>query len=275
MAETLPSLPASVPAAARAWLEQSCQAVRGADGAQLPVLFPSLPRRIGREPCAPAWHRGGGILVHLGGLRACDLAAVHLLAAARPGAGTLLDLFLRGDLEERTMVLRSRAFAPVDATTVRLLDEAQRSNMLPVFEAATCDSNLLARAHAWPEFGVEGFNRMLLKVAFLGLPLRRVIEAETHANAELSRMLQDLASEREAAGRAVWPDTYRLIARAPVAGTLARLAGGLEHGADELRMAAAEGALLAGRPELVPFARERLAREPRAEIRAVLERLSH
>jgi hypothetical protein len=87
-------------------------------------------------------------------------------------------------------------------------------------------------------------------------------------------MLQDLATEREAAGRAVWRDTWRLIGRAPCPGTVARLVGGLEHGDDGIRLAAAEGLLALGQAELVPFAAERFAREAREPIRSLLRRLT-
>ena len=56
----------------------------------------------------------------------------------------------------------------------------------------------------------------LLKLAFLDLPLERVFEAEQKGNPTLSRMLHALATERQAAGRSVWADTDRLIARAPM-----------------------------------------------------------
>jgi len=111
---------------------------------------------------------------------------------------------------------------------------------------------------------------MLLKIAFLDLPLARVFHAEQLANQELSRMLQDLATEREAAGRSVWRDTDRLISRAPVAGTIARILGGLEHGDDGRRLAAVEGLILLNRKDLAPFAIERLAREPRDVVRKLL-----
>ena len=119
-------------------------------------------------------------------------------------------------------------------------------------------------------------NRLLLKFAFVDMPLQRAFGAESHASEQLSTMLQDLATEREAAGRAVWSDTWRMLGRAPCPGALARLIGGLEHGDDGVRQAAAEGLLLL--PErgagIAGFAKERLPREPRPAVRALLEQLS-
>ena len=171
------------------------------------------------------------------------------------------------------MVMRVLALRPVTKATIDLLGEAQRTNTVTHFEAAVCDSNLLARALGCgrDDFTVEDTNRMILKLAFIDLPLARVLDAAQHANVELTRMLQGLATEREAAGRSVWRDTNRLIARAPGDGTLARLAGGLEHGDDGTRLAAAEGLAHVHNDQLRAFARERLGREPRPEIRAAIE----
>jgi hypothetical protein len=205
--------------------------------------------------------------------RTCDAGACILLTDCRASDAELWELHAHGDLEERAMLLRSLALLPITNGTLRLLAEVQRTNMVLHVEAAVCDSDLLARCVGQPGFHIADFNRMLLKLAFLDLPLQRAFGAEQHANAELSRMLQDLATEREAAGRGVWRDTWRLIGRAPTQGTVARLIGGLEHGDDGVRLSAVEGLLQLGRPELLPFAQERLPREQRPEVQAALRRL--
>ena len=168
------------------------------------------------------------------------------------------------------MVLRARTLQPITPATVALLGEAQRTNLLPHFEAIACDSNLLARSVGQAGFEIDEFNRAVLKLAFLDLPLGRVIDAGRLANEELSRMVQDLATEREAAGRRVWRDTNRLIALAPTRGSVARIAGGLEHGDDAHRLAAAEGLRDLHDDILLSLARERLDREPVAAIRAAI-----
>ena len=265
----------------RAALDELCVRVQR-EPAALALVLPSLARRFGRE------RLGGGVVqvaapdpepgaaaepprVDLDAWRACDAAGLALLRAARPDAATLYDLWQRGDLEERAIVLRALACLPLGDATVRLLGEVQRTNTLPHFEAGCCDSNVAVRARAHPQFPAADLDRLVLKLAFLGLRLRRMLGVEAHANPDLSRMLQDLATEREAAGRAIWPDTDRLCARAPVAGTVARVIGGLEHGDDQRRLAAAEALLLLNRGELRAFAKERLGREPRPEIRALLQ----
>lgn len=239
-------------------------------------LLPSLPRRVGATPL------GGGVhevdvgestraRVDLAAWRLCDAAGSALLDEAGTDADALVDLYLHGDLEERIIVLRALGLRPITDATIQLLGEAQRTNMESHFKAAVCDTNLPLRAAAHPDFGPDGFRKMVLKAAFVGLPIEQLLDVERGADEELSRMLQDLATEREAAGRGVWPGTSLLIAYAPTAGTVARVLGGLEHGDDKLRLAAARGLVRLNRKELAPFAKERLPREPRREIRDVLE----
>ncbi|MGE3173454.1 MAG: EboA domain-containing protein [Planctomycetota bacterium] len=263
-----------------AWLQQAAAAI-AADRRELAVAFPQLPRRLGRSALAPdatgsAVETVGPARCDLAGWRRCDAGAALLLAGAAVTDDELRDLYAHGDLEERVMVLRALATLPVTAATADLLGEVQRTNMVLHVEAAVCDSDLLVRAAG---AGVRGFgtaeqNALLLKVAFLDLPAARVFDAATRANPELSRMLQDLATEREAAGRAIWRDTDRFLCRAPVPGSVARILGGLEHGDDGRRQAAAEALAALNRPELRPFAQERLPREPRPAIRAVLQRVT-
>ena len=244
-----------------------------ADRSRLPVVFPGLPRRLGREPVRGGRTSLGPGIVDLDAFRTCDLAAAWLLLSAAATDAELWDLYAHGDIEERAMLLRALHFLPVGPITVRLFGEMQRTNMVVHLEAGLCDGDLFSRTVGQPDFDASVANKMLLKLAFLDLPLHRALGAEAHCNAEFSRMLQDLATEREAAGRAVWRDTNRMIGRAPTLGTTARLIGGLEHGDDGVRRAAAEGLLALNRKDLQPFARERLSREPRQDLRALLQRL--
>ena len=243
------------------------------DPQRLPVLFPGLPRRSGRRPVGGGRVRIGSASVDLNAFRSCDLAASVLLLEQGADEAAWFDLYAHGDIEERAMLLRALHFLPPGPTTARLLQEVQRTNIVMHVEAALCDGDLLPRALQHGAIDRSAANKLLLKLAFLDLPFARVLDGERCADAELSRMLLDLASEREAAGRSVWRDTLRLIGRAPCAGTPARLVGALEHGDDGVRLAAAEGLLALGRTDLAPFAQERLPREPRAEVRDLLQRL--
>ena len=246
------------------------------DRSRLPVLFPGLPRRFGKAPVGGGRREFGDAIVDLDAFRTCDLAAAYLSASIEATSGELVDIYLHGDIEERAMLLRSLSFLPLNDATQRLLIEVLRTNVMLHLEAAMCDQNVLARAFAAGTVDRDTGNRLLLKFAFVDMPLARAFDAETFASAELSTMLQDLATEREAAGRAVWCDTWRMLGRAPCPGALARLIGGLEHGDDRVRQAAAEGLLLLPErgPGISHFARERLGREPRQAIQDLLRQLT-
>jgi hypothetical protein len=271
MLDLLADLERGLAAAERTWLRDAL--ARGArEGARaVAALLPALPRRIGRHAVGTGMRRAGEATVDARAWRACDLAAYALLAQAGSDDAARLDLYAHGDIEERTMLLRASSALPLSPATASLFGEIQRSNTVPHFEALACDSDVVARAcGTLPGFGPDQLNRLLLKAAFLGLRLARLFAVERHANPELSRMLADLASEREAAGRAVWPDTALLLARAPVPGTRARLVGDLEHGDDERRAAAAAGLGLLRDAALMPFLRERLPREPKPVVQQAL-----
>lgn len=275
MIDLRPSLERALSPEALAWLDGAATEVRERGPQRLEVLFPQLSRRLGRGRLDAERIREGGVDVDLSVWRACDAAGAWLVAEVDPPDDLMVDLYLHGDLEERTIVLRTQALRPPSAATVRLLGEVQRTNTGVHVEAGALDSDVVGRAlDADVAFDRDAFRRMVLKIAFMDLPVWRMFGALDRADAELSRMLIQYATEREAAGRSVWLDTYRFLGRAPVEGALARLLGGLEHGSDPVRLAAAEGLSRLDRPDVRPFAAERLGREPRPEIRALLERLT-
>ena len=255
-----------------AWLRERLAATGAAARDGLATAFPALARRLGRTGLAGRVY-ADGVRADLGAWRRCDAAGALLLAAADPVEDErVVDLFRHGDLEERTVLLRAAVVRPLSKATSDLLDEVQRTNVVAHLEAACCDGNLLVRALDGGLLSRERFDRLVLKLAFLDLPLARLDGVRARPSTELTRMLLDLASEREAAGRPVWRDTLRMAAGAPTPGTVARVLGGLEHGDAGWRLASAEAFATLARPDLAPFARERLAREARADVRAALER---
>lgn len=265
----------------REWFLAARQEVEAGGAKALLERFPALARRVGRAAAGQGMHRrdmprGPAACADLRVWRAADMAGLLLLEQAAPPDDVLLDLYRHGDLEERTILLRALVLLPLGGATVHLLNEVQRTNVESHFQAAVLDGNLPRRALEHQDFGRPGVHRLVLKAAFLGHPVERLLEIEECASQELSRMLQDLASEREAAGRAVWAGTNWLIACAPTHGTVARLLGGLEHGDDRQRLAAARGLLRlvrearGGRRELLGYLAERREREPRPAIRTLL-----
>lgn len=271
MFDVTPILEPALTPEAVTWLNEAEAALAEKGAPHLAILFPQLARRIGRHGLGGTQVEHEGCRVDLGSWRACDAAGARLIAAGQPSDEQLVDLFRHGDMEERTIVLRSLALRPITAATVELLGEIQRTNTQVHFEAGGLDSNIVVRAvDAGVGFDEADYQRFVLKMAFADLPIERVDDGLRFASAELSRMLQDFATEREAAGRAVWVDTYRFIGQAPTDGSLARLIGGLEHGDDNTRLAAAEGARNVGGDQLARFAAERMPRERRENVRGVL-----
>lgn len=267
--------------AGRAWWNQAVDRVdaEGVDKA-VPVLLPALARRLGRDRLdGPVLadpsivDNGRQARVDVSAWRLCDVAGLLLLSHAEVSDELIVDLWLHGDFEEREIVFRALSLLPVTAATTQLFGEAQRTNTMTHFEALCCDHNLPARACGSDGFGQDDFNRLVLKAAFVDVPLDRMLEARELANPELSRMLQDLATEREAAGRRIWADTDRMIGPALAGGSLARLLGGIEHGDDDRRLAAAEALATLSRPEFAPLVEDRLSREPRDTVRAALSRV--
>ena len=77
--------------------------------------------------------------------------------------------------------------------------------MLTVFEAIACE-NPYPRRH----FVELPWNQMVLKAAFSGVALTRIVGLAERRNPELARMAADYAAERRAAGRPV-PDDLALV----------------------------------------------------------------
>ena len=255
-----------------AWIRERLAAPQASVTDTLATTFPALARRMGRAALAGRLEHDGA-RADLVAWRRCDAAGTLLLLAADPVEDArVVDLYLRGDLEERTILLRAATVRPLAEATSRMLDEVSRTNVVAHLEAACCDGNLLARALDGGLLSRPRFDRLVLKAAFNDLPLARMDGVRERPGDDLTRMLLDLASEREAAGRSIWRDTLRMAAGAPSPGTVARVVGGLEHGDAGLRLAAAEALATLGRPDLAVFARERVSREDRPDVRAALER---
>jgi hypothetical protein len=155
--------------------------------------------------------------------------------------------------------LRALAVVGHSAEAIDVILDAMRLSADELVEAALAD-NPYAGKHL-PE---HEFRRAVLKCAFVGISVERFAHVESRADAELTRTLIGLASEREAAGRAVPPDLWPVAARAPIPGLLARLLGYLENGNAQHRAAAARGLgrLPAEERERArPFLLDRFARE--------------
>lgn len=123
------------------------------------------------------------------------------------------ECFEQGDSHEQQSWLRGAAYLPDPAYFLPLVIDACRTNILPLFEAITCENPYPARY--FPE---HNFNQLVLKALFNGVALARIHGLAGRANAQLARMASDYADERRAAGRAVPPDIHLALSGAAVRG---------------------------------------------------------
>lgn len=176
----------------------------------LEVHLAGLPRKAGRGLVGAGVAVVGDGKVDLSAWRICDLLASDLLLRVSETEGLIEKLYFQGDAEERRMILRSLPFRTPGPEVLRLMEEAHRTNDEVIFESGNLDSDLAARL-----LDEDGLNRVVLKCAFLDQPKERLLGWEERGNGVLSMMLFDFMTERQAAGRSVWPDTTDFCRLAP------------------------------------------------------------
>ena len=177
----------ALPANAKAWL----YSIQIDDKLALLAAFSGAARKLGKEPIAIAERGTWG---------ADEVGRAALLVRAFPRLQPA-EAWQHGDNRERQAVLKALPLLPEPAQFAALAIEACRANVLTVFEAIACD-NPYAAAH-FPDLH---FNQMVLKAAFNGVALARIVGLPRRRNAELARMASDFAAERRAAGRPVPAD---------------------------------------------------------------------
>jgi hypothetical protein len=137
--------------------------------------------------------------------RTVDAVRIVLLLAHWSVAGDAVDdtlaCYQNGDAGEQQSWLRGLHVLPDAERFLPHAIDACRTNILPVFEAISCDNPYPSRY--FPELN---FNQLVLKALFNGVALERVVGLAERRNAELTRMAADYAAERRAAGRAVPED---------------------------------------------------------------------
>ena len=177
--------------AARAWLDD----IALDDKLALLAAFSGAARRVGKTPVAIAERGMWGT---------DEVARAALLVRAYPRIGPD-ELWAHGDNRERQAVLKALPLLPEPARFEALAIEACRANVLTVFEAIACENPYPAQY--FPELH---YNQMVLKAAFTGIRLARIVGLRDRLNPELARMAADFAAERRAADRPV-PDDLGLI----------------------------------------------------------------
>lgn len=200
---------------ALAWLkEKSAQLSAGAPEKTLFTSFSACIRHAGKGPlnldaaalaaarrAVPDWDPSDWTR---------DQAArIFLLLSLPPGpdsAKSIDRIWQTADVGEAVAVQKASAVLGYPEGQMARSREALRSNIQAVFEAIT-----MRNPYPALHFDDTGWNQMVVKTFFVGVPLASIVGLDRRANPALARMLADLAHERWAAGRAFAPDLWRCV----------------------------------------------------------------
>lgn len=136
-----------------------------------------------------------------------DLARLTLLrdlatrTDAAAFAAAALECFTQGDASEQRSWCRGASLLPQPERFLAAMTDTCRTNILTLFEAVACENPYPAAY--FPELH---FNQMALKAMFNAVALARIVGLAERRNPELTRMSNDYAAERTAAGRSIPPD---------------------------------------------------------------------
>lgn len=234
-----------IPAEGLAWLEEKAALLgTGAPDKTLFASFSAAVRHAGKAPLnlsapdleaarkeVPDWDPSDWT---------CDQAArIFLLLALPPGpksAKAMDQVWQTADVGEAVALQKALAVLAYPEGHMHRAREAIRSNIKAVFEA-------ISQRNPYPalHFDSVGWNQMVVKTFFVDVPLAHVTGLDRRANPPLSRMLDDLAHERWAAGRAFAPDLWRCVGPCADAKALADLKKLLASGSPIEKRAAALG----------------------------------
>jgi len=192
------------------WLSDAIAQTASGDIEPLLTAYTAASRRIGTQPLTVAPGASPSNL----GLDSWTLEdaarAVLLLARAERSHGddfvsAATACYEHADAREQQSWLRAVGVLPEPERFLPLAIDACRTSVLPVFEAVACENPYPATY--FPE---RNFNQLVLKALFNGVALARVVGLARRLNPELSRMANDYAAERRAAGRSI-PDDIALV----------------------------------------------------------------
>jgi len=117
----------------------------------------------------------------------------------------MLNHILRsGDRAQAAALYRALPLLPYPERHLHWAQEALRADDRALFEAAA-----LFNPYPADHFDEAGWNRMILKAAFLGVPLAGVVGLERRANVVLAHELRDFARQRRESGRRVPIDMWQ------------------------------------------------------------------
>ncbi|MDG9715832.1 EboA domain-containing protein [Streptomyces sp. DH24] len=185
-------LDANLDESARAWLGQALDEAATHPGIRGPISVWELRLAEAGRRCGTAH---------------ADAARILILLAARADPEALGRVYAQGTADERRAVLHALPHLVPGPDALPLVEDALRTN----------DTRLLAAAvgpYAARHLDAHQWRHAVLKCLFTGVPVAGVADLprRAHQDAELARMLGDYAAEREAAGRTVPEDLYRVLA---------------------------------------------------------------
>lgn len=189
------------------WLDQVTAEI-AEEPSRIVRHFPAVGRKVGREPLReddPQALRGSIDDV----ARARLVEALVENADAASVAGLLTDLYRHGDDAERRGVLRGLGTIGRDSSSTGADSDLVRIGVGLVNDALrTNDPRLVAAAMG--EFAARHLPAVewrggVLKCLFMQIPLGAVTAIEDRRDAELKVQAQNLADERQAAGRVLSP----------------------------------------------------------------------
>src|SRR5690606_22347480 len=199
-----------------AWLREQCASIAaGAPERTFHLAFGMAVRKTGRAPlAATAAEQAAAFAAHAGwDLRdwtvdqAARAAPLLALPAGPASTSAILSLFQTADLGEHVALVRALFLLPGNEALLHIAREGIRSNMGDVFFA-------VSQRNPYPSerFDDIAWNQMIVKCLFVELPLAGVHALDKRANADLARMIAELARERWAAGRRISPEAWRCVA---------------------------------------------------------------
>lgn len=115
-------------------------------------------------------------------------------------------LFQTADVNELILLVQSLQFIPQSERFVERAREAARSNIESVFCALAHNSD-----YAFRNFDKAGWNQLILKAAFLAVPIWNIYGLRQRNNPELVTMLLNYVEERQAAKRVLPWDLWACV----------------------------------------------------------------
>lgn len=180
-------------------------------------LFALCPRWFEQQPNItppdhnPAWERNDphGVLRGWQYPQLARLLVLLHVATGQPAEryiASVNELYKTADVNELILLGQSLAFLPGSERLLERARESARSNIVPVFSAIAHRSDYARRF-----FDQVAWNQLVLKAAFLAVPIWSIQGIKERNNSGLVTMLRHYVAERQAARRNVPWDLWSCI----------------------------------------------------------------